>query len=299
MTMTMQTDVLQPLENATTFDGVVHNLDLVIDWSIRANSTIGYFAALYKRGTIAIQRAAHAGDFTDAQWIEQLDCVFAKRYFDALNAFFHRGFYDPQELTLPWEIAFLNQHNHKASMLQHMVASLNAHICYDLGNAVVELAANRLGDIHADFERVNDLVSLQTRDMLDIVERRSPSVRWLRWAIPKEDVFIKETLTKFREGAWNFATALAMYPEDAHAKRTHQLAWASGLGAFYLEPPKKWPPVALLLRGITSRENQDVAGNLRALAGIAEKPHMSAESLREELSLSRSTTRAARARGRR
>ncbi|AMD53996.1 hypothetical protein ATO49_04600 [Mycolicibacterium fortuitum subsp. fortuitum DSM 46621 = ATCC 6841 = JCM 6387] len=165
---------MEPLEDASTFDDVVRNLDLVIDWSIRANSTIGYFAALYKRGTIAIQRATRAGEFTDAQWIEQLDCVFARRYFDALNAFFHPSSHDPEALTLPWEIAFLNQHNRKASMLQHMVASLNAHICFDLGIAVVDLAANRLPDIHADFERVNDLVSLQTPDMLDIVQRRSP-----------------------------------------------------------------------------------------------------------------------------
>lgn len=297
--MTTQTLVMEPLEDASTFDDVVRNLDLVIDWSIRANSTIGYFAALYKRGTIAIQRATRAGEFTDAQWIEQLDCVFARRYFDALNAFLHPSSHDPEALTLPWEIAFLNQHNRKASMLQHMVASLNAHICFDLGIAVVDLAANRLPDIHADFERVNDLVSLQTPDMLDIVQRRSPGVRWLRWAIPKEDVFIKDTLIKFREGAWNFATSLAVFPEAAHEKRVHQLAWAAGLGAFYLEPPAKWPPIALVLRSITTGENQDVAGNLRALAGITEQPHMSAQSGAGSLSRSRPAARAGRVRGRR
>lgn len=275
--MTTQTLVLDPLEKASTFDGVVRNLDLIIDWAIEAQSTIGYFAVLYKRGTIAIKRAVEDGDFTDPEWIEQLDCLFAKRYFDALNVFFHPDQYDRQALTLPWEIAFINHHNHRASLLQHMVASLNAHICYDLGIAVVELSANRLRDIKVDFDRVNDLVALQTPAMLDIVQRRSPGVRWLRWAIPKEDGFIKRTLVQFRNGAWNFAIGLAVEPNAAHEKRVHQVAWAAGLGAFYLEPPEKWPPVALLVRGISKNESRDVAGNLRALAGIAAHPETSAE----------------------
>ncbi|MCV7111797.1 DUF5995 family protein [Mycolicibacterium setense] len=276
--MTTQTLVLEPLEEATTFDGVVRSLDAIIDWSIEAESTIGYFAVLYKRGTIAIKRAVEDGKFRDPQWIEQLDCVFAKRYFDALNAFFHPDRYERQALTLPWEVAFINHHNTRASMLQHMVASLNAHICYDLGIAVVELSADRLREIKPDFDRVNGLVALQTPDMLDIVQRRSPRLRLLRLAIPKEDVFIKTTLTQFREGAWNFAIGLALAQDATHEKRVHQIAWAAGLGAWYLEPPKKWPPIALLLRGITSNESRDVAGNLRALAGIADHPKESARS---------------------
>ncbi|MGV0812412.1 DUF5995 family protein [Mycolicibacterium boenickei] len=275
--MTTQTLVLEPLEDAKTFDDVVRNLDLIIDWSIEAESTIGYFAVLYKRGTIAIERAVEAGEFTDAQWIEQLDCVFAKRYFDALNAFFHPDRYDRQALTLPWEIALINHRNDRASMLQHMVASLNAHICYDLGIAVVELSANRLNDIQADFDRVNDLVALQTPAMLDIVQRRSPGVRWLRLAIPKEAGFIKRTLVQFRKGAWEFAIGLALNSDGTHEKQVHQVAWAAGLGAFYLEPPKRWPPVAVLLRGITKSESRDVPGNLRALAGIADHPDVSTE----------------------
>lgn len=274
--MTTQILALKPLEDASTFDAVVRNLDLVIDWSIEAQSTIGYFAVLYKRGTIAIQRAVEDGEFADPQWIEQLDCSFAKRYFDALNAFFHPDQYDRQALTLPWEIAFINQHNERASLLQHMVASLNAHICYDLGIAVVQLSANRLREIKPDFDRVNDLVALQTPAMLDIVQRRSPRVRWLRWAIPKEDGFIKRTLVQFRNGAWNFAIGLAVQPDAAYEKQVHQVAWTAGLGAFYLEPPEKWPPVALFVRGLSKNESRDVAGNLRALAGIAAHPEASA-----------------------
>lgn len=270
--MTTQTLVLEPLDDVTNFDGVVHNLDAIIDWSITAESTIGYFAVLYKRGTLAVQRAVRRGEFDDAEWIEQMDVMFAKRYFDALNAFFHPDRYDRAALTLPWEVAFLGQHNARATMLQHMIASLNAHICYDLGIAVVDLSANRLSEIQPDFERINDIVSGQTETMLAVVQRRSPAVRWIRWAIPGEGKFIRNILVKFREGAWHFAIGLALQPEAAYAKRVNQVAWAAGLGAWYLEPPRTWSPAPLLVRGIARRENHDVAGNLRALANASDRP---------------------------
>ena len=38
-------------------DAVVSALDSVIEWSIAASSRLGYFAALYKRITIAVSAA--------------------------------------------------------------------------------------------------------------------------------------------------------------------------------------------------------------------------------------------------
>lgn len=64
---------LEPLEEAKTVDDVVRNLDRVIDWSIRAQSTIGYFAAIYKRATIAIREALNEGKFNDCPRMEQFD----------------------------------------------------------------------------------------------------------------------------------------------------------------------------------------------------------------------------------
>lgn len=42
--MTGQPSTLAPLAAATGVDDVIGNLDRIIDWSIRAHSTIGYFA---------------------------------------------------------------------------------------------------------------------------------------------------------------------------------------------------------------------------------------------------------------
>lgn len=296
--MTTQPLILEPLEDASNIDDVVRNLDLVVDWSIRAKSTIGYFAVLYGRGTVAVQEAAKQGKFRDAQWVEQLDVCFAKRYFDALNAFFHPDRYDREALTLPWEVAFLAQHNGRATMLQHMIASLNAHICYDLGIAVVDLSANRLEEIKPDFEGINDIVATQTESMLAVVQRRSPAVRWIRWAIPGETKFIRTILGRFREGAWHFAIGMALSPEAMHAKRVNQVAWTAGLGAWYLEPPQTWSPAPLLVRGIARSENTDVAGNIRALRASPANP-TARRGIRQGLSRIGAALRAVRSRGRR
>ena len=122
---------LDRLEEPETIDDVVRNIDQIVDWSIKAESHIGYFAALYKRITLAIREAISEGVFDNGRRIEELDVAFARRYFNALNAYFYPDEY--QGLTLPWEVAFVGDQDDQAIILQHMMAGLNAHITFDLG----------------------------------------------------------------------------------------------------------------------------------------------------------------------
>lgn len=91
---------LARLEEPRTIDDVVHTLGQIVDWSIKAESHIGYFAALYKRITLAIRQAVGDGVFDNGRLIEELDVAFGRRYFNALNAYFYPDKY--QDLTLPW-----------------------------------------------------------------------------------------------------------------------------------------------------------------------------------------------------
>ena len=92
--------LLGRLKEPETIDDVLRNIDEVIDWAIKTESHIGYFAALYKRTTVAIRQAINEGVFDDGRRMEQLDVVFATRYFNALNAYFYPGEYQP--VTIPW-----------------------------------------------------------------------------------------------------------------------------------------------------------------------------------------------------
>src|ERR1700758_1049208 len=78
-----------PIPPLSTLDPVVSALDSVIEWSIAASSRLGYFAALYKRITIAVRTAVNNGMFQDGSRMERFDAAFADRYFDALNGHFH------------------------------------------------------------------------------------------------------------------------------------------------------------------------------------------------------------------
>src|SRR6201995_5669618 len=78
-----------PIPPVSTLDAVVSALDSVIEWSIAASSRLGYFAALYKRITIAVRTAVANGVFQDGPRMERFAAAFACRYFDALNGHFH------------------------------------------------------------------------------------------------------------------------------------------------------------------------------------------------------------------
>ena len=225
------------LEEPNTIDDVLRDIDQVIDWAIRAESHIGYFAALYKRITLAIEKPSARMCSTTGAVSEQLDVAFARRYFNALNAYFYPDEY--QGLTLPWEVAFVGDQNDQAIILQHMMAGLNAHITFDLGLAVLAVAGNSLDTLEDDFNRVNALLCSQIPGILDVVEQLSPELRWTRRLIPDEVGVLKRMLTKLRRSAWFFAIYMAMHPENARQKRVHQAAWTAALGAWYLQPPAR------------------------------------------------------------
>src|SRR5277367_2833901 len=113
---------LARLEKPETIDDVLSNLDQVVNWSINAESHIGYFAALYKRITLAIRQAISDGVFDNGRLIEELDVVFACRYFNALNAYFYPD--ESQSLTLPWGVTFVGDQDDHAIIVQHMLAGL-------------------------------------------------------------------------------------------------------------------------------------------------------------------------------
>jgi hypothetical protein len=213
----------------------------IIKWSVHADSNIGYFAVLYKRVTIAIRNAIDNGEFEDGARMEKLDVAFARRYFNALNAYFYPD--DYQGLTLPWEVSFVGDDNDEATMLQHMLTGLNAHITFDLGIVTYEIAPTALDSLKNDFDWVN-----------------------------AEVLLLKQMLTKLRSSAWLFAIYVALHPDEARQKRVNQASWTSAIGAWYLHPPLRLTAFPLLVRVIAMLEDRDVGNNVRRLDELTETP---------------------------
>lgn len=261
---------LPRLPDPTTIDDVIATLDRVLQWAIEAPSTIGYFAAIYKRVTVAIRHAARNGEFADGALVEELDVAFGQRYFDALNGFFYPDEYPP--VTLPWEVAFLGSTDGNATMLQHIMAGLNAHITFDLGMALVKVAPTALDDLQGDYHRVNALLCSQLPGMLDVIATLSPELGIVHRYFPGEMRVLTRMLTKLRESAWLFAIHMAMHPETQRERRVNQSSWTAAMGAWYLDPPRRLTPVPVLVRAISRRESRDIATNLQALQDISHLP---------------------------
>jgi hypothetical protein len=98
-----------------------------------------YFHATYQRTTVAVAEELKRGGFTDAAWVERWDVAFADLYLEALEA-------DMAGRTpsRPWAIAF----GAPADLppLRHVLLGMNAHINYDLPQALVAVITDEQFD---------------------------------------------------------------------------------------------------------------------------------------------------------
>jgi Family of unknown function (DUF5995) len=105
-----------------------------------------YFHATYQRTTIAVAEELERGGFADPPWVEQWDVVFADLYLDALQTTLAGG-----EPSRPWAIAFGAPAGLPA--LRHVLLGMNAHINYDLPQALVAVITDEQFDDQALLNR--------------------------------------------------------------------------------------------------------------------------------------------------
>src|SRR4051794_1796481 len=93
-----------------------------------------YFHSVYLRTTRAVAEEIAAGNFDDPDWVEEWDVVFADLYLDALEE--SLGGTTPSG---PWEVAFSAATQPATALppLRHVLLGMNAHINYDLPQALV------------------------------------------------------------------------------------------------------------------------------------------------------------------
>jgi len=98
-----------------------------------------YFHATYQRTTVAVAEELKRGGFTDTEWVERWDVAFADLYLDALQAALAG-----RRPTRPWDIAF----SAPAGLppLRHVLLGMNAHINYDLPQALLAVITDEQFD---------------------------------------------------------------------------------------------------------------------------------------------------------
>jgi hypothetical protein len=94
-----------------------------------------FFHATYLRTTVAVAEEITRGRFADPGWVERWDVVFARLYLDALEAD-QAG----RETPRPWAIAFGAPAG--LAPLRHVLLGMNAHINYDLPQALLAVISD-------------------------------------------------------------------------------------------------------------------------------------------------------------
>jgi hypothetical protein len=90
------------------------------------------FLSTYLRTTQAVGSAVAAGTFLDADWVTRWDVAFAELYLDAYDAHVAG---EHAQVPRPWQLAFAIPEEQPA--LRHVLLGINAHVNYDLPQALL------------------------------------------------------------------------------------------------------------------------------------------------------------------
>jgi Family of unknown function (DUF5995) len=169
-----------------------------------------YFHATYQRTTVAVAAELERGGFIDPDWVERWDVVFADLYLDALAEAL-AGRRPPR----PWDIAFSAPASLPA--LRHVLLGMNAHINYDLPQALVAVITDQEFDDpavmarrEADHQAIDRVlavrVAAEDNELTSISGPGSLLDRLLR---PFNRLGTQRFLREAREKVWANAIALS------------------------------------------------------------------------------------------
>ncbi len=186
-----------------------------------------YFHATYQRTTVAVAGELGRGRFDDADWVERWDVAFAGLYLDALEAdTAGRG------PSRPWAAAFGAPDG--LPPLRHVLLGMNAHINYDLPQALVAVISDeQFGDAallarrEADHRAIDDVLAGRVAAEDDELARLSgPPPLLDRLLRPLNRLGTQRFLREARQKVWANAVALNLargQGPDAYAAVLAQL----------------------------------------------------------------------------
>ena len=209
---------------AETIDDVIAYLGDIIINARHKRSRLGFFPALYRLVTIEIKARCEAGYFNNNALIHDLDVVFANYYFRA-----YEQYTNGQQPTKSWAVAFHAAKSKHPLALQHLLLGMNAHISFDLGQAVVDASEGQLTpDLREDFDDINAILAAMIDNVQNRLRRVSPMLGLLDALSRFDEMIAAFSIQVARDGAWHFAERLVEQAEgDLVAQRDEAVARVS------------------------------------------------------------------------
>ena len=217
----------------------------------------GYFPAMYSRVTAEIAQTADGAGFADGPRMEEFAASFARRYTDAMSGAAER----PACWQACWDVASDEQ----LLIVQHLLLGINAHVNFDLPQAVVQAAraAGGLEPVRPDFDAVNAVLAATSVGVIRDLDRVS------RWVSEVASLgggrLFNFSLRVARDQAWSAAERL--YPLDDVATRTYldELDRLVGVLAYLIVHPGL--PARLMIWAARRLEDHDATRVTTTLLG--------------------------------
>ena len=171
------------------------------------------FHATYLRTTQAVAAAMRAGAFEDTDWVDRWDVAFAQLYLDALDAS-RRG--DP--VPEPWAVAFAAAAAQPdLPPVRHVLLGMNAHINYDLPQALLAVISDaEFADPavrarrEADHRRIDEVLAVRVGAEDAERQQLDPVTTWQDRALqPVNRMATRRFLRESRAKVWANALELS------------------------------------------------------------------------------------------
>lgn len=243
-----------------TIDEVISALDVIVQNSYDNQSRLGFFAALYRRVTVAVRDRIRGGSFQNCPLMEQLDVVFASRYLDALATFQAGG-----DATRSWMLAFHGYDDANFLVLQQLLSGMNAHINLDLGIATAQVCPPELlGQVKPDFDQINAVLAGLISTVASEIAAISPLIGDLeKIGMRTQTTLINFNIVAARDAAWFAAERLSAEPQVLHGVTIDALDLAVSIeGRAILYPPKAQCEVLKLIQQAETKDVRKIIDTL-------------------------------------
>ncbi len=183
--------------------GVAAGLRLRLDTLPPGASHRAPFLSAYLRTTEAVDAALREGRFCDPEWVQRWDVAFAELYFTAHDADLAG---DLAAVARPWRLAFAASPELPA--LRHVLLGINAHVNYDLPQAMLAVISppdftdpGLLERRRRDHERVDTV--LASRVKAEDAEIKDPRRLLDRALAPLNRLSSRRFLREARQKVWH------------------------------------------------------------------------------------------------
>jgi hypothetical protein len=210
-------------------DDVIERMTVLADELRQDGDRRLAFHVTYLRTTQAVAAALRAGAFADTDWVDRWDVAFAQLYLDALDAA-RRG--DP--VPEPWAVAFAAAAAQPdLPPVRHVLLGMNAHINYDLPQALLAVISDaEFSDPavrarrEADHRRIDEVLAVRVGAEDAELQQLDPATTWQDRALQPVNRmatrrFLRESRAKVWANALELSKARKAGPEAYDARLAH------------------------------------------------------------------------------